>query len=202
MFPDRDPWAYPVFAGPGSLVHSVPQPIELPATGPHCAGCGYRQSFHGVDGTCPGLKTKRFEEPGPIDRATWREIMRRDRAAANRVEPVHVPVAALPPQVRPREPQHAGEIAGWQGKQAVGFGRKAIAAGWAVEPWYWRAGTGAEGCAVCISKDAARAVATWSRGPGMVGKTSGWATDVAYGWRIDVGRFPMKLTLTELEGLL
>lgn len=195
--PSPDPWQYLVFAGP-----PAPLPMELLDTSEYCGGCGYRLAYHGAAGECPGLKTKRFTEPGPIDRATWREIMRRDMAARFVVEPVHVPVAALPPEVRPREPHHAGEIAGYRGRQAVGLGRRAVELGWEASPWYWRAGTGAEGCAVRLRKDAMRAVATWGRTRGNIGKKSGWAADVAYAWRTDVGRMPTKITHTQLEGLI
>ncbi len=196
--PDRSPWAYPVYCGPGAEY----APSPPPATGSHCAGCGYRESYHGAKGECPGLKTKRFTEPGPIDRTTWREILKRDTAARLAVPVAHVPIAALPTQVPAREPHHLGEIAGYQGKQAVGLGRRAVALGWEASPWYWRAGTGAEGCAVRLRTGVMRAVATWGRARGNIGGKSGWAADVAYAWRTDVGRMPVKLTVTELEGFL
>lgn len=199
--PSPDPWQYLVFAGP-----PAPLPMELLDTSAYCGGCGYRLTYHGAAGECPGLKTKRFTEPGPIDRATWREIMRQDNAAGyapmkDRGAAV-VPVAALPPQVRAREPEHAGEIAGYGGKQAVGLGRRAVAVGWGAQPWYWRAGTGAEGCAVALRMGVLRGVATWGRAAGNIGSKSGWAADAAYAWRTDVGRMPSKMTVTELEGLV
>lgn len=155
--------------------------------------------YHGLAGECPGLKTKRFQAPGPIDRATWREIMRRDTAARFAVV---APVAALPPQVPAREPQHAGEFAHGGRGQAARLGRVAVERGWEVQPWYWRSGVGAEGCAVRLRKDVLRAVACWGRPAGNVGSKSGWVVDVAYAWRTDVGRMPTKVTMTELEALL
>jgi hypothetical protein len=102
-----------------------------------------------------------------------------------------------PPQVTARPPYGPGEIAGYQGKQAVGLGRRAAAAGWTVSAHYWRAADGVEGCAVRMARDDLRAVATWKRPRGKIGAKSGWGADVAYGWRL--GTLPAKLSHTDLE---
>ncbi len=94
------------------------------------------------------------------------------------------------------------EFAGYGGKQARGLGRAATAAGWRVNAVYWRAADGAEGCAVQLAKGPLRAAATWKRKAGHPNPKTGWSTDVAYAWRVDVERFPTKLTHTDLERLI
>jgi hypothetical protein len=111
------------------------------------------------------------------------------------------PQVALPPQVPARPPQGPGELASYQGKQAVGLGRRGVAAGWQVEAFYARAGDGHEICGLRLKYGVYRAVATWTRKAGNIGKLSGWATDVAYAWQLDVKRGPIKLTHTDLEGI-
>lgn len=173
-----------------------------------CAACGYeREPWHefGTDRCPPETADKngrrgRFRPSPEPDLALWPEIIRRDVAArfaaieAARV--VHVPDPALPPQVSARPPYGPGEFASYQGRQAAGLGRAASAAGWTVRAWYWRAADGTEGCAVSMSRGDLRAVATWTRPPGKLGGTSGWATDAAYGWRL--GTMPATINTTDL----
>lgn len=112
------------------------------------------------------------------------------------------PAPPLRPTVPARAPRGPEEIAGYQGRQAVGLGRKAVAAGWAVNALYWRASDGTEGCGVWLSRAALRAVAIWNRPSEKAGTRSGWATAVAYGWRADVrDRPPTAITHTDLERL-
>jgi len=196
LFPSREPQIYPVLAGPGTL-YPAPPPVE----GPCCAGCGYLRGHHeGEQRQCPGLKTKTFQVPGPIDTADWREIMRRDMAARERAlhpEPYVSPVVP-PPRVPARPPLNRGEFA----TRAIRLGSVAMVKGWDLAPWYWTAHDGAEGCAVTFAKGMLRAVATWKRAPDLAGKLTGWTADVAYAWRQDVARVPMKVTHTTLEGLI
>ena len=129
--------------------------------------------------------------------------MCRDMAARERAlypEPYVSPVVP-PPRVLARPPLNLGEYAHYRG-QAVGLGCKAMAAGWDVSPWYWMAHDGTEGCAVRLAKGPMRAVATWKRPAGMLGSSKGWAVDVAYAWRVDVDRVPMKVTYTRLGELI
>ncbi|MET0916699.1 MAG: hypothetical protein ABWY81_10935 [Jiangellaceae bacterium] len=147
------------------------------------------------------MKAK-FRLAPPPERVDWREILARD-AAARLAEPEsYVAPAVLPPRIPARPCQGPGEIAGWQGKQAVGLGRRAMEAGWTVGAWYWMAGDGSEGCAVRLRRDVLRGVATWKRAAGKVGAKSGWVADVAYAWRSDVSRMPQKVGHVELEGLV
>lgn len=155
---------------------------------------------------CPGLKTGVFRDPPPIDTAEYRQIMARDAAARfAEIEAARRPYvrpAISPPQVPARAVAAPCELAGYQGKQAIGLGRRAVAAGWTVAAEYWRGHDGGEGCAVKLAKPPLRAVATWTRKPGQVGKLSGWAADVAYAWREDVERVPMKINHTDLERIM
>lgn len=176
----------------------------------HCGGCGYRPEHHKPGtGHCPApdggyLKTVKWQQPEPIDRTLWREIMRRDylvRMAKYEAEhATYEPVFVPPPLVPARAPQGPGELAGYGGRQAIGLGRKAAAAGWAVSAHYWQTHDGTEGCAVKLSRDDLFAVATWKRKPGKVGSASGWEADIAYGVRR--GDVPVKLTHTQLEGVI
>lgn len=159
---------------------------------------------------CPGKDTQlrhgKYRTPPPVDTASWAEIMQREsaarRAADDELKRPYVPEVVHPPVIAARPPSSADEYAGYRGKQAVGLGRLATAAGWTVEPAYWRAHDETEGCAVRLSKGPLRAVATWTRPAGRRGSRTGWAVDVAYAWRTDVQRFPMKITHTELGKLI
>lgn len=157
---------------------------------------------------CPGKDTQlrhgTFREAPPPEELTYVEILARDAArwraeAEEAARPYEPPP---PPLVPARPPCGPHEFAGYQGRQAVGLGRKAVAAGWEVEARYWRAADRSEGCAVRLRKGPLRAVATWKRKADNRNPKSGWATDDAYAWRIDVQRFPTKLSHTDLEGLI
>lgn len=179
----------------------------------HCAACGYPETCHEL-GTrkCPAAtadkngRRGKWRAPDPPEHLSWREIMRRDHlarvAAIEAARRVYEPPVRLPSQVPARSPLSAGEIAGYQGKQAVGLGRKAQAAGFAVRALYWRAGDATEGCGVWLSRGPLRALATWQRKPGSIGAASGWAADLAYAWRTDADGFPVRMTHTDLEGII
>lgn len=200
--PSRDPWDYWVWCGPAGFL-----PTVAPAPGPHCGRCGYARSFHeGAKQRCPGLVTGGWQERPPIDASDWRAIMARD--ARKRFEdaeaarrPYVSPVVG-PPQVPPRPPVGPEELASYHRKQAAGLGRVAVAVGWSARALYWRGHDGGEGCGVWLLRGPLRALATWSRPAGSVGKTSGWSADVAYAWRIDVQGFPTKVTHTYLEEIV
>jgi hypothetical protein len=170
----------------------------------NCARCGYLREFHDVAGHCPGMKTAKWADPGPVDPALWREIMARDAAARLRAieddKRTWQPPVVPPPLIPARVPLSAAEYAGFRGKQAVGLGRKAIDRGWSVTPLYWMAGSGAEGCGVWILRNDLRALATWDRAAGLAGGKSGWRADIAYAWR--TGAIPTKLTHTDLEAII
>lgn len=179
----------------------------------HCAACGYPRDTHdlGTNRCHPATANSKgargvWRDPPPLDPMLYPDVLRRD-AEARRLEferkhAVYVPEVILPPQVPARAPRDGSEIAGYQGKQGVGLGRRATALGWAAAARYWRSGEGVEGCAVQLARGTLRAVATWSRKAGNVGAKAGWAVDVAYAWRTDVERIPTKLTHTQLEGLI
>lgn len=196
--PDPSPWLYPVYCGPGAEYRPQPAPVA----GPHCGGCGYLRGHHGADDGCPGLKTKRFEERGPVEQVDWQEVLRRDVARRLAPPEPYIAPVVLPPRIPARAPRNVSEIAAGQGRQAVGLGRKAIAAGWLVEASYALAGDGTEMSAVKLARGPLRGVAVWRRAPGMLGSKTGWASDVAYAWRTDVGRIPTKMTITDFEGLV
>lgn len=181
--------------------------------GRHCAACGYAEVFHDL-GTrrCPietanaaGSRGK-FRDPVPEPRKQWFGLSvplspAELKALAAAVDDT-VP-ATGPPQVVARSPQRPAELAGGDGaKQGTKLGRHAAALGWNVNALYWRAFDGTEGCGIWLSKDELRAVATWKRPAGSVGKLTGWASDLAYAWRADVERFPTRMTVTDLEGLI
>lgn len=182
--------------------------------GRHCAGCGYaREPWHELGSLkCPietadknGRRGK-WRDPAPMDpyEANSAYVMRRDylarMAAYDAAHAPYEPVVVPPPIVPARPPTGPGELAGYQGRQAVGLGRKAVAAGWLVEPWYWRAYDGTEGCAVKMLLGDLYAVATWERRPGQLGSKSGWSADLAYGVRR--GDAPVRMTHTQLEGVV
>lgn len=178
----------------------------------HCASCGYPETFHDLGSQrCPietadkNGRRGTFKTPPPPGPASWREVVaadfaRRkaaDEAAAQPYEP------PAPPQIAARPPYGPAEYAtSNRGMSAVKLGRKARELGWHVEPWYWRAASGAEGCALRLAKGPLRAVALWKRPAAAAGTTAGWQTDTVYGWRTDVERFPTQMTHTDLEGLI
>jgi hypothetical protein len=173
-----------------------------------CAGCGYARQWHEL-GTfkCPketanknGARGK-WRDPLPIDMTDFRGIMRRDwlarQAAYDQASAVTEPEVVPPPLIPARWPAGPHELAGYQGRQAVGMGKRAVAAGWMVQARYWQAHDGTEGCAVSMRTDDLYAVATWKRAAGKAGTTSGWGADIAYG--VKRGTMPIKMTHTELE---
>jgi hypothetical protein len=164
----------------------------------HCARCGYLVEYHDVARRCPGLKTGEWKDRDPVDRALWREILARDITARMRdgVDAAEA-IAPLPPLVPARPPQGVHEFAGYRGKQAVGMGRRAVAAGMDVAPYYWKSGAGVDGCAVKGWRAGFAFVATWKRPPGR-----SWAGDVAYAWAPDERGFPIKMTHTSLLELI
>jgi hypothetical protein len=173
----------------------------------HCArgACGYLIEFHDLAGRCPGVKAGKFQRPDPVDRALWREIMARDLAARHRelerANAPYVPKIVLPPIVPARPPLSPGEFAGWQGKQAVGLGRRAAGSGFDLMPLYWLAGDETEGCAVKGQHAAFCFVATWKRAAGRRGSASGWGADIAYAWHPGDRQIPARMTHTDLERL-
>jgi len=176
-----------------------------------CATCGYPIAYHDL-GTkkCPPETADKngrrgtFKVPGPPGPGNWREVVAADFAARRAaVEVARAPYEPPePPQVAARPPSGPSEVACYQGKQMAGLGRRAIEHGWTARALYWRSATGVEGCGVWLAKNELRAVATWKRKAGSVGKTGGWETDTAHAWRADAGRFPSKLNHTDLEGLI
>lgn len=170
----------------------------------HCGRCGYLKEFHDLARRCPGMKTGTWKQRDPVDGALWPEILARDVAARMRAmeesRRADVAVALPRPMVTARPPQMPAELAGYQGRQAVGIGRLAIAAGMDVAPYYWRSGDGVHGCAVKGYRPALAFVATWKKPNG--GK--GWAFDIAYVWNpSDRKTGPLKLGgIGELEELL
>lgn len=168
----------------------------------HCAKCGYLSEYHDVARRCPGMKTGKWTERDPIDRALWPEILARDVAARMRsIEEArrpYVPVIVEPPIVCARPPRGPHEFASYQGRQAVGLGRLAAGRGFDVAPYYWKSGAGVEGCAVKGFRPSIAFVATWER---KLGK--GWATDVAYVWNpSDKRSLPVRTVITQLEDLI
>jgi hypothetical protein len=105
-----------------------------------------------------------------------------------------------PPQVPARPAVGPGELAGYRRRQALGMGCRAAAAGWTVAAYYARSCDGEELSAIKMHRGPLRAVATWTRKAGNIGKSSGWSADVAFGW-ID-GFMPKKINHTDLEGYL
>lgn len=173
-----------------------------------CAGCGYAFETHdlGTRRCHPATADKNgrrgtWREPPPVDRTPWHEIIARDSRARQAViddaRRAYVPEVVPPPRIPARPPRGPAELAGYQGKQAIGLGRRAAAAGWRVAAHYAMRHDGTEFCAVKMQRDDLYAVATWTRKPGNAGKTSGWAADIAYG--VKAGTMPVKLTHTELE---
>jgi hypothetical protein len=148
----------------------------------HCGRCGYLKEFHDLARRCPGMKTGTWKLRDPIDGALWPEILARDIARQMRmVEEVaraDVEVITKPPMVVARPPLQPSEFAGYQGRQAVGIGRLAIAKGMDIAPYYWCSGVGVHGCAVKGYRPGLAFVATWKRKP----KVKGWSFDIAYAW--------------------
>lgn len=180
----------------------------------HCASCGYPFRFHDLGTSrCPietadsAGRRGSWKVPLPADAALYPEIMRRDAERRRREDDeARRPYEAPPPPLIPaRPPQSPREYAtSNRGLSAVKLGRAAQDAGWDVEPWYWKAADGAEGCALRLRKGELRAVATWKRSAAnaIAAGTTGWSTDEAYAWRIDVPRCPTKMNITDLEKLI
>jgi hypothetical protein len=177
-----------------------------------CASCGYGPEWHEQTGEhrCPpetadknGRRGK-WRTPDPPVHLDYRAIMRRDwlaRQAADAAAHVEYEPEVVPPPLIPaRAPTGPTELASYQGRQALGMGRQAALAGWAVSAHYWKAYDGSEGCAVKMWRDDLYAVATWKRKPAKAGTKSGWEADIAYGVRR--GDAPVKLTHTQLEGVI
>lgn len=176
---------------------------------PACV-CGYPRDFHSLGSLlCPDppKNTKPKYRPAPTEHEalTWRQVIARDaarRKAAEAEAAQKRDVAPTPPPLIPaRPPQSPLELAGYQGKQAIGLGRRAVAAGWQVGAAYWKAHDGTEGCAVTLAYPAQglRAVATWKRPAAKAGTMSGWGADVAYAWR--QGEMPAQCNITDLEAI-
>jgi hypothetical protein len=185
---------------------------------PICA-CGATPAEH--DPHCPGkisektgepmsLRRGSFAAPGPVAPVrewlgmlvpmTEAELAARVAAAVPDTEVVE----HRPPQVVARLPHGPAEVAGGTRKAAaVKLGKLARAAGWRVQPMYWRAGDGTEGCALRLAgPDNVRAVALWERPAGHVGELTGWGAKAAYAWRPGSGTFPVKVTHADIEKLL
>lgn len=167
----------------------------------NCHTCGYPEAWHDLGSLkCPPETADKngrrgtFKAPGPL--APRHEWFGGPAAPKSVKAAPHEP--PRPPQVPARLPYGPTEYAtSTRGMSAAKLGRKAADSGWQVQPTYWRAADGTEGCGLKIAKGVLRAVATWKRKPG-----GSWAVDIAYAWRIDVARFPSKLTHTDLEGLI
>lgn len=164
---------------------------------------GRRSAADGSRGQWLLLRQAKYKPlaPAPYDRSTWREILARDTALRHAVYDAerapHESPIVLPPQVPARPPLGGAEVASYRGRQALGLGGAAAAAGWRADAFYARAADGAELSAVKLARDDLRAVATWRRAAGKQGSKSGWSADVAYGWRL--GTMPAKITHTFLE---
>lgn len=197
----------------------VPAAHDLLADGRRGCPCGCGAPAVEHDGRakwlgepCPGRRSKtsgewlllrqatfREPEPAPARREWFGLLVPVIESAPREAEPV----AVAPPLVPARPPLAPTEFASTnRGMSAVKLGRKARELGWHVEPSYWVAGDRSEGCAVKFAKGELRAVALWRRPAADAGKLTGWKTDVAYAWRTDAGRFPTKITHTQLEGLI
>jgi len=163
-------------------------------------------------GLCPGRRSKTsgewlllrqatFREPAPPDaRREWFGLLVPVIEAAEHEVVVE---RVAPPLVPARPPLAATEFASTnRGMSAAKLGRKARELGWDVEPSYWVGFDGSEGCAVKFAKGELRAVALWRRAAADAGKLTGWKTDVAYAWRMGAGRYPTKVTHTDLERLI
>lgn len=172
----------------------------------HCASCGYPEAYHDL-GTqrCPretadrnGRRGTFKAPPPPALRHPWfGGPPAPQRVAAEPAGPTPPPLVPARPPLSPAEYSTSN-----RGMSAVRLGRKALDLGWDVSPWYWQAYDRAEGCALRLSKGPLRAVALWSRPAAEAGKLTGWKTEYAYAWRVDIGRAPTRMTLTELEGLI
>lgn len=159
----------------------------------HCAGCGYLHVYHGApDLRCPDTKTKTFQVRPPLDRSTWREIMRRDflvrQAVYDEARKPYAPPVATPPLVPARYTQALDEIA----PRAMPLGMQAAALGWTVDPWYWQWADGTEVSALVMQRDELRALARWHGRP--------WKSDGAYAWR--AGEFPQAVGVVRLTQLI
>jgi hypothetical protein len=166
----------------------------------HCARCGYLVDYHDIAKRCPGLKSSEWKERDPIDGALWPELLARDVAARTRAleqaKRPYIPVTMPEPIVAARAPQGPQEFAGYHGLQAVGLGNRAAERGMDVAPFYWRSGTGVDGCAVKGYRPDWSFVATWERKPGK-----SWGFDVGYAWDRS-GRGPVAVGYTALVGMI
>jgi hypothetical protein len=168
---------------------------------------------------CPGRRSKTtgnwlmlrqgsFRTPDPEpERVDWYGMSVAPAASAEIEElgrQLALADAVRPPQVAARPPAGPGEVPGGTRKAAaVKLGRAARAAGWLVEPLYWRAADGTEGCMLRLAREPGlRMVALWKRKAGNVGALTGWSVDVAYGWRVGSEAFPTKLGHADVERLL
>lgn len=153
-------------------------------------------------GKLPMLRRGSYREAAPQGRYQTRPAWGSILFPVDEVDPVEEEASEPwgPPQVPARPPAGPGELAGYRGRQALGMGRAAAAAGWTLAAYYARAHDGEEMSAIKMLRGALRAVATWTRPAGNIGKSSGWRADVAYGW-IE-GSMPQKVNHTDLEGYL
>lgn len=173
----------------------------------HCARCGYLSEYHDVARRCPGMKTGKWTERDPIDGALWPEIMARDVAARGRaIEAArrpYIPVMTPESIIVARPPRGPEEFAHGGKGQARLLGLLAADRGMDVAPYYWKSGTGDEGCAVKGYCPTLAFVATWSRKAAFAGLLKGWLTDVAYAWNpSDKRSFPVRITATQLEPII
>ena len=164
----------------------------------HCARCGYLIEYHDVAKRCPGMKTAAWQDRDPIDRTPWREILQRDaELRAEAIKQARMPYVApviAPPLISPRPPQGPHEFAGYRGKQAVGLGRRAVACGMDVAPFYGKRADLVDWCAVKGHRSREWAfVAEWERKPG-----ASWAFELAYAWPTDGSRVPLGVGYAEL----
>lgn len=160
----------------------------------HCAACGYGPQWHAERddaerARCPPETADKsgrrgvWKDAPPHDRATWREIMRRDALArtaayAEAHAPYVAPVIA-PPQVPARPAASAEEVASGHHTRARELGIYAAARSWSPAALYWRSGVGIEYSALLLRRHAERAAAVYVRVAGE------WTADGSYYWRTD-----------------
>jgi hypothetical protein len=163
-----------------------------------CGGCGYGIGWHDPETkNCPELKTKKFQPQSPPTVGDWREVLGLDAFARILADRPHAPETPQRPRVPARPPQGPQEYA----PQAMKLGQAAGRLGWQCQASYWQGADGGQGCALILAKLPRRAVVTWSKSE-PDGKTTGWRADLAYVWRIDDRRLPLKVNHTDMAGLL